>query len=58
MPRNLETADKIAKLTLASATLILYFLDFISGPFARALMVLSAVVVCIYFIRTVFAKGE
>ena len=58
MTRNLETADKIAKLTLSSATLTLYFLDFISGPFARALMVLSALVVGIYLIRTVFHKGK
>lgn len=58
MTRNLEAADKIAKLTLSSATITLYFFDVIGGPFAKALMVLSAIVVSIYLIRIVFVKNE
>jgi hypothetical protein len=58
MTRNLETADKIAKLTLSGATIALYFFDVIGGPFAKALVVLSAVVVSIYFIKSVFVKHE
>lgn len=58
MTRNLDAADKIAKLTLSSATIALYFIDVIGGPFAKALVVLSAVVVSLYFIKSVFVKEE
>lgn len=56
MAKNLETADKIAKLTLSSATITLYCFNVIGGPFARALMVLSVVVLLIYFLKLVFVK--
>lgn len=58
MTRNLETADKIAKLTLSLATITLYFFDVIGGPFAKALMGLSAVVVSLYLIKALFVKDE
>jgi hypothetical protein len=58
MTRNLDTADKIAKLTLSSSTIALYVFGAIGGPFARLLMVLSVIVVSIYFVKIVFVKGH
>jgi hypothetical protein len=58
MTKNLETADKIAKLMLSSATITLYFFDVIGGPFAKALLVLSGAVLSVYFIKTMFVKDE
>lgn len=53
MTRNLETADKVAKLTLASATIVLYFFRLIQGPFAEALLLLSVTVLGVYLIKLV-----
>ena len=51
MTRNLETADRIAKLTLALMTVLLYFLRLIQGPFAEALLILSITVLAIYLLK-------
>jgi hypothetical protein len=56
MRKDLETADRISKLTLSVMTLIFYLIGLIEGPFAIALMVVSVTVVVIYFIRTIFLK--
>jgi hypothetical protein len=58
MTRNLETADRIAKLTLSSLTVVLYFFRLIQGPFAEALLVLSVTVLGIYFIKLVTHSSE
>jgi hypothetical protein len=56
MTRNLETADKITKLTLAVATVILYFLHLIEGPFAKALLILSVGVIIISIIKVMIHR--
>ena len=53
MTKNLETADRISKLTLASLTVVLYVFRVIQGPFAEALLLLSITVIAIYFIKLV-----
>jgi len=58
MTKNLETADRIAKLALASVTVILYFFRMIQGPFAEALLVLSVTVLGIYLIKLVTHSPE
>ena len=56
MTKNLETADNIVKLVLASATIVLFYTRIIAGPFAVVLVVLSFIVLLIYGIRLVY-KG-
>jgi hypothetical protein len=56
MTKNLETADKIVKLSLAFLILILYYFGLIQGPFAEVLMVLSCVVFILHFINIARAK--
>lgn len=46
----------IVKLSLAIAVLIFYFARVITGPFATALMILSAVVILIFVARLIFAR--
>jgi hypothetical protein len=58
MTRNLETADRIAKLTLAALTSTLYFFGLIQGPFAKALLILSLTVIVIYVIKVSFQSRE
>jgi hypothetical protein len=58
MTRNLETADKLAKLTLAASTVVLYFFKLIRGPFAEALLLLSVTVIGIYLIKLVTHSQE
>jgi hypothetical protein len=58
MTKNLETADKIAKLALALTTLVFYFFDIINGPFATGLMLLSVMVILVYFIKSMLSKGN
>lgn len=53
MTKNLETADKIAKLTLSVMCLTFYALGIIQGPFARSLMILSTVVILLYAAKTI-----
>ncbi len=54
--KNLETADTIAKILLASATIILFMAGLIAGPFAVALVVVSALLLLISAARQVFRK--
>ena len=56
MTRNLETADRIVKVTLALLTLVFYFFDVMQGPFAQALMILGAIVILLNFIKIAVAK--
>ena len=53
MTQNLETADHIAKLLLAGATLVLFFAGVIAGPFANLLAILSGIVVGIFVVKVV-----
>jgi type IV secretory pathway VirB2 component (pilin) len=58
MTKNIETADKIVKLTLSMMTLILYFVKVIQGPFASALAILSVAVVLLHFMKVLFSKSD
>jgi hypothetical protein len=58
MTQNLETADRIVKLTLALLITILYFLQFIQGPFAETLLVLSLLTMGINVIKTIFHNSQ
>jgi hypothetical protein len=51
MTKNLETADTIVKLILAVLVITFYFSSVISGPLARVLMILSLIVLFIFFFR-------
>lgn len=51
MTRNLETADTIVKLVLATLTIALFSVNLIAGPFAFSLVVLSVLVLAIYGVR-------
>jgi hypothetical protein len=55
MTKNLETADKIAKVSLSLTCLIFYALKIIRGPFAHALMILSVAVIVLYVIKLLAA---
>lgn len=54
MTKNLETADRITKLTLSLMTLIFYFTGVIEGPFAIALIVVSVAILLIYLVKRIF----
>lgn len=56
MTKNLETADNIAKLVLASLTIALFITGIIAGAFAVLLVILSIVIWLIYFIRELLAR--
>ena len=56
MTQNLETADHIAKLLLAGATLILFFTGVIAGPFANLLAILSGIIVAIFMVKLVLKR--
>jgi hypothetical protein len=51
MIKNLHTADLLVKLTLAVLTIMFYFFDVISGPFAAVLTGLSLAILLIYAIK-------
>ena len=51
MTRNLEAADTLVKLVLATLTIALFSVNLIAGPFAFSLVVLSVVVLAIYGVR-------
>jgi hypothetical protein len=53
MPKNLDTADKMAKLSLSVMCLVLYFIGMISGPFAYTLMILSIAVIVLYVAKII-----
>ena len=55
MTRNLETADKLAKLILSCSVVLSYFAGIISGPFARAMMLLGLLVIFIFVAKTLLA---
>lgn len=56
MSKNLETADKIVKLSLAMAVIVFYFIGVITGPFARALMIMASIVILIFSARIFLAR--
>jgi hypothetical protein len=56
MTKNLETADRIAKVTLSLTTLIFYIVGLIEGPFAMGLMIISVTALLIYLVRIVLHK--
>ena len=58
MTKNLETADRIAKLMLSVLTLVLYFFGVIQGPLAITLIVLSSIVILLYIIRLAVAGSD
>jgi hypothetical protein len=58
MTKNLETADRIAKLALSLLTLVLYFFGVIRGPLAVTLIVLSIIVILLYLIRLAAVRGD
>lgn len=58
MTKNLETADAIAKLVLAGATVVLFFAGVISGPFANLLVILSGVIITIFILKVVIARRQ
>jgi hypothetical protein len=56
MTKNLETADNIAKLVLASLTIVLFLSGIIAGAFAVLLVILSVLIWLIYVTRELFAR--
>jgi hypothetical protein len=56
MTKNLETADRIAKLTLSLMTMLFYFTGVIDGPFASVLMIVSIAILLIYFVKYFFGR--
>lgn len=55
MIKNLETADMTIKLLLAFLVVFFYFTNVISGPLARALMILGLLVIGIFAAKAVQA---
>ncbi len=51
IPRNLDAADAIAKLVLASGTIVLFAAGVIAGPFAVALVILSVFLLLLYLAK-------
>lgn len=58
MTRNLETADRIVKLSLSGIILVLYVLNVIQGPFAHVLMIVSVAVIVLYIIKVAIVKDQ
>lgn len=58
MTKNLETADLISKLVLATGTVVLYFAEIIRGPFAHFLVIVSGVILAIFLIRLISAHWK
>lgn len=56
MKQSLETADRIVKLVLAILVVVLYLTHIISGPFAKALVILALSVLIIFGVK-VFIKN-
>lgn len=54
--KNLETADTIAKLVLASSTILLFMTGLIAGPFAVALVMVSVLLLLIFAAKQMFGK--
>jgi hypothetical protein len=55
MKKQLSTADWIAKLALSITTILSYWLQLISGPFAEVLLILSLGVLIIIVIKVIAA---
>jgi hypothetical protein len=53
MTKNLENADMIVKLLLAFLVVVFYFTNVISGPLARALMILALLVIGIFAAKVI-----
>jgi hypothetical protein len=51
MTKNLDTADRITKLTLSGMIIFSYFADIINGPLALFLVILSVTVLVVNLIR-------
>jgi hypothetical protein len=58
MTKNLETADRIAKLVLSLLILVFYFAGLIEGPFARVLMIVSVAALVIHFVKMAFLRNN
>lgn len=54
MTKNLESADHVAKITLAGAVIVSYLFDLITGPSAVILLVLAIVVVLSFIVRLAY----
>ncbi len=53
MTRNLETADIIVKLILASSVIVLNLVGALAGPFATPLVVLAIIVIILTIARLI-----
>ena len=53
MTKNLETADTIVKLILASAVIVLKVTRALTGPFATLLVILAVIVIFLTIVRTI-----
>jgi hypothetical protein len=58
MTKNLETADLIAKLTLAGGSVVLFFTGVIAGPFANLLVILSCIIITVYLAKLVARRRK
>ena len=55
MTKNLETADHVAKLILALATVVFYFTGVINGAVGKVLMILGLVVLLIFVTKVMLS---
>jgi hypothetical protein len=53
MTQNLETADTIIKLTLATSVIVLRMMGALAGPFATPLVILAVIVIILTIVRMV-----
>lgn len=58
MTKNLKTADLIAKLVLATATVILFFAGAIVGPFAHFLVIVSLIIIASFLVKLISARSK
>jgi hypothetical protein len=58
MIKNLNTAEKLVKLGAAILMIILYCTEMIIGPIANVLMLLSGIVIYIYFMKLLFQQRK
>lgn len=54
MKKDIESADHVAKITLAGAVIVSYFFDLIRGPSAVILLVLAILVVLAFIVRIAY----
>ena len=56
--RDLETADRIAKVTLSTIICVFYLAGFIQGPASHSLVIISAAIILAFILRKTIVRNH